>query len=151
LIRLLKMRLVRVCNNIGNVIRSYNEHTLSFYNRVNTSKFLYNTKPSYEINDNKNIAQKMDDIDNSLQITCNKRPYTLYFLMHELHHDPTSLYIRHWVDFKNNEVRALCIMDQIDYSQINWCNRHRRRPMIIEELNFMFILCHMQHTNKTIF
>ena len=145
------MRLVRVCNNLGNIIRSHNNDAYKIYTGINSSKAMYNLKPAVTIDDNKNIAQKMDDIDNSLQMICNSRPYSLYFLMHELNITPNTLYIRYWADFRNKEVRAMCIMDQIQHNQVNWCYKNRSKSMIIEELNFMYMLCDMQHNNKKIF
>jgi hypothetical protein len=145
------MRIIRVSHNANTVIRSFNNEALKFYTGVMSSKNLYNTRPSFEIDDNKNIHEKLDNIGNSLQITCNKRPYTLYYIMHDLHYEPTMTYISHWVDFRNNEVKGLCIVDNIKSGQENYCKKHRNKKMIIEELNFMFYLCEMEYTNKQLF
>jgi len=145
------MRLIRVSHNANTIIRTYNNEALKFYNGVMTSKDLYNTRPANEIDDNLNISQKLDAIGNSLQIACNKRPYTLYYLMNELHHEPKMIYITHWADFRNKEVKALCIIDNITKYQERYCQKYRNKKMIIEELNFMFYLCDAQHTNKQLF
>ncbi len=138
------MRLIRVSSNTNTVIRTWNENTLKFYNNIQTSNSLYNVKPSIEIMDTYNLPTKLDDITNSLQISCNNRPYKIYYLTHEMHVSPSLLFMRHWVDFSEKKIKALCMIDRIAPEQIRYCSNKRNKKMDYEELKFMFILCDIQ-------
>lgn len=138
------MRLIRVSTNANTVIRSLNENTLKFYNSVKLTKNMYNTKPSIEVMDKYNLPAKLDDISNSLQISCNNQPYTIYYLMHEMHVSPSLMFMKHWVDFSGKEAKALCMIDNIAPEQLRYCSNRRSKSMDYEELKFMFILCDIQ-------
>jgi len=144
------MRLIRVSTNTNTVIRSWNENALKFYNNTKVSKNLYNIKPSIEIMDTYNLSSKLDDITNSLQISCNNRPYKIYYLTHEIHVSPSIMFIRNWVDFSEKNIKALCMIDHIAPEQIRYCLNKRSKSMCYEELKFMFILCDIQ-SKKEIF
>ncbi len=138
------MRLIRVSTNTNTVIRSWNENALNFYSNIKLTKNMYNVKPNIEIMDKINFPVKLDDISNSLQISCNNQPYTVYYLINEMHVSPSLFFMRHWVDFSDKKINALCMIDHIAPEQLRYCLNKRSKSMDYEELKFMFILCDMQ-------
>lgn len=135
------MRILRVSTNANTVITSINNNVLKLYAKVAMEPIKYNKKPFIEIHPNNNIPKVMDEIGNAMQVSFHQRPYKIYYLANEFHPEPKLIYMRNWVDARKETVKALCIMDYIDYEQINFSKHRSKNKMDGLDLDFMFMLC----------
>lgn len=135
------MRLIRVSTNANTTIHSINNNVLKLYTKVAMEPLKYNKKPLIEIHPNINISNTMNNIDNSMRICFNRRPYKIYYIANEFHPTPKLVYMKHWIDTRREEVKGLCIMEYIDYEQINFCKYRTKNKMDALDLDFMFMLC----------
>ena len=135
------MRLLRVSTNTNKVITSLNNNVLKLYTKVAMEPVKFNKKPFTEIYPNLNVPKIMDDVGSSMQVCFHDRPYKIYYIANEFHPDPKLIYMRHWIDARKEEIKGLCIMEYIDYEQINFAKHKSKTKMDELDLDFMFILC----------
>lgn len=135
------MRLLNTYRRFDSVIRSHNPHILACYNDILNSPKKINTRPMLDFVPVRDGSSELEDIRGALHIASKNRDYTLYVLGNDLHYNPDKFFIKNWVDFRTENIKALCVIEGIKSSQMSHCIYKRSRRATIPELNFLFDLC----------
>jgi hypothetical protein len=135
------MKLIRVLSNFNHKVKTYDLNLINSFSNIMYSQRKINFHPVKDFIEPKNLEEYIYDMNNTLEIVMNTKPYEMYVFSNSMYQEPDIFYIRSWIDGRYERKEGFCLIEGLKNDDIKTINNHLADNLSIENINFMLNYC----------